>query len=199
MEDQAVVGRELADVLATLAEEGEFAQGLAATVTPEVETHQRPGVIVRDDHAVRLDRSVDLRLVPAHDQAGLAGPRGLASEERGGAGLALDDQIVGGLEFALVEILIVATGPIDGLVEDLNVGQKLFQSRVLSLGLGSGVDGRTKLGELLGECDLLRLGQCHGLVGRRNRPDGGGNIILRTVGQGRRGEKGKKQEGAHAK
>ena len=142
MEHQAVVRRELTDILAAVAEEGEFGQSLAATVAPEVEAHQRTRIVVRDDHAVRLDRAVDLRLVATDDQAGLAGPRGLTFEERGGTGLALDDQIVGGLEFALIEILIVATRPVDGLVEDLDVRQELLEARILRLSLGGGVDGR---------------------------------------------------------
>ena len=84
------------------------------------------------------------------------------------------------------------------MVEDLDVGQEFLETRVLSLGLGGGVDGRTKLGELLGECDLLRLGQCHGLVGRRDRADGGREVVLGSVGQGRDSNKGKKQERTHA-
>ena len=104
---------------------------------------------------------------------------------------------MGGLEFALVEILVVLAGPIDRLVEDLDVSQELLEARVLRLSLGSGVNGRTKFSELLGQRHLVGLRQGHGLIGRRDWSDGCRDIVFRTVGQDRGGEKGKQQEGAH--
>ena len=64
---------------------------------------------------------------------------------------------MGGLEFALVEILVVFTGPIHRLVENLDVGQEFLETRILRLGLGGGVDGRTQFGKLLGQRHLVGL------------------------------------------
>ena len=106
---------------------------------------------------------------------------------------------MGGLEFALVEILVVLAGPIDRLVEDLDVSQELLEARILRLGLRGGVDGRTEFSELLGQRHLVGFGQSQGLIGRRDRSDGGRDIILRAIGQNRGGKKGKEQERAHGK
>ena len=64
---------------------------------------------------------------------------------------------MGGLEFALVEILVVLARPIDRLVEDLDVGQVFLEAWVLRLSLGGGVDSQTKFSELLGQRHLVGL------------------------------------------
>ncbi len=104
---------------------------------------------------------------------------------------------MGGLEFTLVEIFIVATGPIDRLVEDLDVGQELLEAWVLRLCLRRSINGDTEFGQLLGQGNLIDLRQGHRLVGRRDWPDSRRDVIFRAVGQCGRGKKRKKQEGAH--
>ena len=64
---------------------------------------------------------------------------------------------MGGLKFALVEILVVLAGPIDRLVEDFDISQKLLEARVLRLSLRGGVNGRSQFGELLGQRHLVGL------------------------------------------
>ena len=102
-----------------------------------------------------------------------------------------------GLEFCLIEKLVILRRPVDGLMVDLKVSEELLKARILRLGFGRGVDGDAKFGELFDQGSLFSFWQGHGLVGRRNRPDGCRDVILRAIGQNRNGKKRKKQEGAH--
>jgi hypothetical protein len=80
----------------------------------------------------------------------------------------------------------------------ISMSARKSSARILRLSLRGGVDGRAKRGEFLGERDLLRLRQGHGLVGRRDRSHGGREVVLGTVGQGDRGKERKEQEVTHA-
>src|SRR5690606_17401251 len=85
VQDEGAGGGDLAGLLAALVEEGQFAEGFAAAVAPDIEAGGRTAVALRHDHAVGLHRAVDLRAVAAHDEALLGGPGRAALLELGGA------------------------------------------------------------------------------------------------------------------
>ena len=186
MQDETVSRGNLADALAAVLEETQLTQGLATAMAPEVEAQRRADIGLRHDHAVRLNRTVNARAVGTDDGAFLRGPRSFPFSEGGGAGLTFGDEFMGGLKFGILEKLIIADRPIDGLVEDLDVGQELGQTRVLRLGLSRVIDGHAQFNDAL--LDGLLVGLRHGDAGRRDRANGLGHVILGPISEDDGGE-----------
>ena len=93
---------------------------------------------------------------------------------------------MGRLKFRVLEKLIIADRPIDGLVEDFDVGQELGQTRVLGLGLGRVIDRHAQFNDTLLNGLLINLGYRD--AGRWDRANGLGHIILGPIGEDDGGE-----------
>ena len=155
-------------------------------MAPEVEPQRRTHIGLGHDHAVGLNRAINAGAIGADDRALLRGPGGFPFSEGGGTGLTFSDEFMGRVKFRVLEKLIIADRPIDGLVEDFDVGQELGQTRVLGLGLGGVVDGHAQFNDAL--LDGLLVGLRHGDAGRRDRANGLGHIILGPIGEDDGGE-----------
>jgi len=106
-------------------EEGQLGAFFTAAQQPD----QQPvgGVVtpVRRDHqTVGLDGIVEFRAIAAQNEPGGLQPWRLAATQMGITFAALAEQVVGDRDFPLGKELVVAEGPVDGLVEDFDVRQE---------------------------------------------------------------------------
>ena len=180
MQDEGVGRGELARIAGPVVDEGQFAQILAAAVEPEVEAEGlgRVGGPRRRHHqAVGLDGVVDARAVPAHHQAGLAGPGGgSAAQGRYPFGGHLQLQ-AGGIDLIGPEEFIIPQRPIHGLVVNLHIrqpGQQRGLLRELAL-------QRFQVGTQLG--DALSQFIAGGFGNRDARRRHPANLIRPVVGR----------------
>ena len=147
VEDDCVGRGELPGGGAALLDEFQFAQLVVAAVQPDVEAAFAPrvgGDRLRDHEPVRLHRVVESGDVAAHDEAGGACPRCLATGQLHGAFAAGDEQLFGGFEFAWLEKDPVIQRPVNGLVIDLHIGEVAEQRRRIGVLPGQGVDRLAK-------------------------------------------------------
>ena len=131
-------------------DEVEFREFFAAAVEPCVETPAVGEVRVEgfgDDEPERLDAAVDFREVAAWDETAGVEPWDFAADEGVETIEAVGELIAGQLDLGGVEEFVVAEGPVDGLVEDLDVGEEREGRAVFESGAG-GLDGVGELGGL---------------------------------------------------
>jgi hypothetical protein len=128
MEDEGPRWGELPAPAGTFRHEGQFAQLLAPAVKPEVQPARRAvrrNGAVRNHQPVRLDRSIDPGEVAQGHGTGPLQPRGLAPGQRPEAFPALRELAAGGGEFVGLVDFPVSNRPLDGFLEDLDVGESV--------------------------------------------------------------------------
>ena len=162
-EDESAGGDDLGWLRFAFGEEGEFGAFLAAAEEPDLEAAGSSALPVgRDDEAVGLEGVVEFRAVAAQDEAGGIEPRDAAGAEVRGAFAAEGEKVARSGDFFGGEKLVVAERPVDGFVENLDVGEE-GEERGVVRGGEFGAEGGDFGGERGGgggELGAGRIGNC---------------------------------------
>ena len=144
-----------------------------------------------------MEGVVEFRAVAAQDEAGGIEPRGAAGAEVRGAFAAEGEKVARGGDLLGCEKLVVAEGPIDGFVENLDVGEE-GEERGVVRGGEFGAEGGDFGGERGGgggELGAGRIGNCD--AGGREAFRGRRGCLGAREGSGERGgeRKGERESG----
>ena len=176
---------ELAGRLLPTVDKVDFAEVLAAAVPPEIEPMRGLGrevVFFRNDEAVRLHAAVDLRAIPANDEARFRRPTRFALLKFGKPFVALFEQRLRHRDFLHVEELVVFERVFHGLAVNLDVGDAFTHEYIFQQlqPFDTGLQRR------LPRFQFLAVGRRHRNAFRRNGPHVLELIILWPIGRVRR-------------